>query len=1020
VASGKQIRSFVGHTEPVESVAFSPDGRFVLTGSNDWTAALWDAATGRLIRSLVGHKGGVDSVAFSSHGRFVLTGSMDGTARLWDASTGRQIHVFEGRKAPAVMVAFSPDGRRVLTGSDTAKLWDAETGKQIRSFEGHTASVTSVGFSPDGRRVVTGSEDDTARLWDAETGQQIRIFEGRYSEEIHSAVLSPDGRFVLTAGHTGGQLWDAATAMPLRSFPGPTVFSVSEAFSPDGRFVVVGTTLKAELWDVRTGQAVRSFEGYTSNVSSVAFSLDGRSVLMGIRAEELLLLENMAETALLWDTETGKRVRAFGEGHHDVVNAVAISPDGHSVLTGGGFDGAQLWDVATGRQIRSFMGTANVSSVAFSPDGSLVLTADDDLKTAQLWDEETGRQIRVFDWPAIAFSPDGRQVLVGRWDGAVRLWDVATGQQRRVYQGPKDYVASVTFSPDGRKVLASSWHGTATLWNAATGQGQSVIKGDKDPFLSAVFFPDGRRLLTRSYYGRVQLWDAATGRQIRAFEGHTGRVNSVALSPDGRFVLTGSKDTTAKLWDAATGKELATLLSFENGGWAVVDPQGRFDTSDLDGGAPLVWVASSEPMRALPLEIFMRDYYTPRLLSRIMNGEPLPPIRPISEIKNRVQPDVGIVSVARSKTHAGRADVVVHAASHTDEKGRASGLQDLRLFRNGQMVDYLEGTLKDGDFTFSNIQLPTSAKSVTFTAYAFNSERIKSATAQKDYAYEPGPPAKPRAWLLQIGVNRYRASGCELHDSANDAERLSKILADRLTARGLGVRAVKLVSTDQVDEATKENIRSALAAIAASATPDDVFFLSFSGHGYSNQRGQFYILPSDVQGTCAGVDAEMLRSAISADELTEWLRPIDAGEMTFILDSCDSASSVESNNFKPGPMGSRGLGQLAYDKRMRILAASQPNQAARESDRLRQGLLSYALTQDGLVEGKADWRPVDQKITVGEWLGYAADAVPKILEAGAVRSPRGFVRIGQPMPSINSVQTPAVFDFSKKDTFVLQ
>lgn len=119
-------------------------------------------------------------------------------------------------------------------------------------------------------------------------------------------------------------------------------------------------------------------------------------------------------------------------------------------------------------------------------------------------------------------------------------------------------------------------------------------------------------------------------------------------------------------------------------------------------------------------------------------------------------------------------------------------------------------------------------------------------------------------------------------------------------------------------------------------------------------------------------------------------------------------------------MGSRGLGQLAYDKRMRILAASQPNQEARESDTLHQGLLSYALTEEGLVEGKADWKPVDQKITVGEWLGYAANAVPKFIQSGQVKSPRGFAIIGKPTSSVKSVQTPAVFDFSKKDEFTLQ
>lgn len=120
---------------------------------------------------------------------------------------------------------------------------------------------------------------------------------------------------------------------------------------------------------------------------------------------------------------------------------------------------------------------------------------------------------------------------------------------------------------------------------------------------------------------------------------------------------------------------------------------------------------------------------------------------------NRVQPDAEVVSVTASKNYPGHADVVVHAASHT-EKGKPSGLQDLRLFRNGQIVGhgYLEGPLKDGDYTFNDIQLPTSPKNATFTAYAFNSDRIKSATAQKDYAYDPGPPAKPRVYLLQIGV----------------------------------------------------------------------------------------------------------------------------------------------------------------------------------------------------------------------------------------------------------------------------
>ena len=197
--------------------------------------------------------------------------------------------------------------------------------------------------------------------------------------------------------------------------------------------------------------------------------------------------------------------------------------------------------------------------------------------------------------------------------------------------------------------------------------------------------------------------------------------------------------------------------------------------------------------------------------------------------------------------------------------------------------------------------------------------------------------------------------------------------------------AGELVSTTDAPGATKEQIRAALAAIAAQATPDDAFFLSFSGHGYSSPEGKFFILPSDIQGSCHNADVQLLHNSISSDELADWLRHIDAGEMTFILDSCYSAKSVEANDFKPGPMGSQGLGQLAYDKRMRILAASQSDAEALEDSKLQQGLLSYVLIKQGLEEGKSDWKPVDKQIAVGEWLTYAADQVPKFRETGAGR-----------------------------------
>jgi WD40 repeat protein len=1129
-ATAKQIGTFKGHGDAVTSVAFSPDGRLVLTGSEDKTARLWNVETEQLIRVLNGHTSEVTSVAVSSDVRFILTGNKDGTARqwssitgqqslslqacrtatssvafsnddhfmltgcwdgttaLWEENTGQLAHVFGNHQGVVTSVAFSPDGKLLLTGrwyENSAWLWDVTSGQFLRSFEGHTAKVDSVAFSPDGLSVLTGSLDRTARLWDVGTGKLKQTFEEDNS--VPSATYSPDGHSMIINSYGTLTLRNAIAGSKIQTFNGHASTLEHAALSADGRFVLAGG-LGNTVWlrNVMTGKLIRSFNGHTKTVESIALSPDGH----------LLATGSSDNTARLWNVDTGEQIHLF-EGHSGAVRAVAFSPDGRSVLTGSWDTTARLWEVASGKELQSFQGHMGmIYAVAFSPDGRFISTGgsglehnqshgDKDESSLQIWDVATGKRVQALTGyknliTSIAASRNGKYILTGGFESTARLWDASTGQLVRSFEGHTDMVISVAFSPDDRLVLTGSYDNTARLWDATTtrqirslpfktaissvsfsSDGQSFFIGSLEAgalwdvntgrriryisanescgINSAALTPDGHLIGGGCSDNTIWQWDVSSGRQLRSLDGHTGSVQSVTYTHDGRFLVTGSRDNTTRLWDPATGKQLATLISFGNGGWAVVDPQGRFDTNDLDGGAPLVWVIDSEPMRALPLEIFMRDYYTPRLLSRIMQGENLPPIRSIAEIKNRVQPEVTIVSVIASKTHSGWANVVVHAASRmgkkTDAQGKvttqASGLRDLRLFRNGQLVANTlhDHPLENGDFTFTDIQLPTSMKSVTFTAYAFSSERIKSPTAQKVYSYEPNTAVKAHAYLLQIGVNHYQAKGCDLHGSVTDAEELSRVLDERLRARGLLVTPVKLVSDDEEDGATKVRIREALEKIAKEATPDDVFFLSFSGHGYGDKSGQFYILPSDIHGSCSSVDATLLNSAISADELAEWLRPIDAGELTFVLDSCQSASSVEANDFKPGPMGSRGLGQLAYDKRMRILAASQSNQAALErslptangvGDGRTQGLVSYALTELGLVEGLADWKPKDGKITVGEWLTYAADAVPRSLESGDAEKKRGLEFVDAPERAVKAAQMPAVFDFSKRDGFVLQ
>jgi len=314
--------SLRGHTDDVTSVAFSPDGQILASGSTDETIRLWNVNTGELLETIEGHTDDVTSIAFSPDGQILASGSTDETIRLWNADimeaditemeaevlwnleTGAQIEqqtentepllrILEGHEWEVTSVAFSPDGQILASGSydETIRLWNVNAGTLLRTLEGHEWEVTSVAFSPDGKTLASGSRDETTRLWNVETGELLKTLRAE-TEEVLSVAFSPDGQ-TLASGRSGNQgktinLWDANTGALLRTLERWSIMSV--AFSPDGQILASGSSSGIDLWDVNTGTHQKKLE-HESTVTSVAFSPDGQILASGSYDETIRLWE---------------------------------------------------------------------------------------------------------------------------------------------------------------------------------------------------------------------------------------------------------------------------------------------------------------------------------------------------------------------------------------------------------------------------------------------------------------------------------------------------------------------------------------------------------------------------------------------------------------------------------------------------------------------------------------------------------------------------------------------------------
>ncbi len=559
----KPIADLTGNFNAIYSLAYSPDSDIIAAGDFDGTVRLFSAKKKKRTATLVGHNlapsditepGSVLSLAFSPNGETLASGSRDTTIRLWDKKTTHHKVTLTGHSGRVTTIAFSSDGKIIASGasythwsSDSSiRLWDANIGKHLRTIETH-GLTRSLAFSPDNKTLASINTDNAIYILKVNLKKQ-RI------QRKPTSVAPDDKKEIYANDDFTDMLIDVKTGQQkpfpkdFRLAPIASPNYLPDEYSPDGKMIAIMDGSSVRLWDIETDALKATLSGHKERISSITFSPNGQ------------YLSTVADnTIYLWNTQTGEQIAAYTRDSRYREFAHVFSPDCKLLATPAKEpEMVQIWNTDTGHPQFLLMGHRwEVRSVIFSPDGSNIVSNSSD--KAFLWDAKTGRRKATFVSSeklsfSLRFTPDG-SALVGyakalyedKGDNRIWIWDTQTGQQKFILKEHKGQIKRTLFAPDGKTLVSGSADNTMCFWDVKTGELIMTLE-DYDPNSPIAFSPDGQTFASGGENAKILLWDLNAGKLKATFTSYNP-VRSIVYSENGKTLTTSGTDGTSLLWN---------------------------------------------------------------------------------------------------------------------------------------------------------------------------------------------------------------------------------------------------------------------------------------------------------------------------------------------------------------------------------------------------------------------------------------------------------------------------------------